>query len=326
MAGLPTRAGSDVLADAPPATADAPVVARLRRGRRGRGGQAAHPRVRLRPDRRRRRHRAGPQPARPDPDHRRLVVRARPPRSPPGTCRWRWAPTPAPACAPRRRCAGWSGSSRRSARCPPTGVFPLSETCDHVGLLAADVHGAAVAWDVLRRPDGTGGGSRPPASTGVRVGVLLDDVLAGRRPGARPRPSRPRSSALAARRRARRRAAHADDRRAGRHLPARSSGRRPTRRTPRWLAERPQDYQPVTRERLLPLAEQPARALRRRRSATRRRLVAALRAAVGRASTCWCCPPPGCGPPRSARARWTIGGRDGAGADRRCSRSPCRST
>jgi aspartyl-tRNA(Asn)/glutamyl-tRNA(Gln) amidotransferase subunit A len=47
-----------------------------------------------------------------------------------------------------------------------------------------------------------------------------------------------------------------------------------------WLAERPQDYQPITRERLMLWADQPARqyvdALR-----TRRRLVAAMREAVG---------------------------------------------
>jgi aspartyl-tRNA(Asn)/glutamyl-tRNA(Gln) amidotransferase subunit A len=47
-----------------------------------------------------------------------------------------------------------------------------------------------------------------------------------------------------------------------------------------WLAERPQDYQDATRERLLPWAAQPAKeyvdALR-----ARRRLAAAMRAAVG---------------------------------------------
>ena len=55
------------------------------------------------------------------------------------------------ACAPRPRCAASSGSSRRTGTCPPTGVFPLAESLDHVGLLTADVHGAAVAWDVLDR-------------------------------------------------------------------------------------------------------------------------------------------------------------------------------
>jgi Asp-tRNA(Asn)/Glu-tRNA(Gln) amidotransferase A subunit family amidase len=47
---------------------------------------------------------------------------------------------------------------------PTERVFPLSETCDHVGVLAADAHAAGVAWDVLSRTDGTGGGIQAPAS------------------------------------------------------------------------------------------------------------------------------------------------------------------
>jgi aspartyl-tRNA(Asn)/glutamyl-tRNA(Gln) amidotransferase subunit A len=47
----------------------------------------------------------------------------------------------------------------------------------------------------------------------------------------------------------------------------------------RWLAERPQDYQPVTRERLLAAADLPAREYVRAQR-TRRRLSAAFRAAV----------------------------------------------
>jgi Asp-tRNA(Asn)/Glu-tRNA(Gln) amidotransferase A subunit family amidase len=47
----------------------------------------------------------------------------------------------------------------------------------------------------------------------------------------------------------------------------------------KWLADRPQDYQPITRERLLPFADQPARAYVDAMR-TRRRLKAALRATV----------------------------------------------
>jgi Asp-tRNA(Asn)/Glu-tRNA(Gln) amidotransferase A subunit family amidase len=55
------------------------------------------------------------------------------------------------------------------------GVFPLAETLDTVGVLAADTHSASVAWDVLSRPDGTGGGIQPPGIAGTHVGVLVDD-------------------------------------------------------------------------------------------------------------------------------------------------------
>ncbi|HEY3260702.1 MAG TPA: amidase [Pseudonocardiaceae bacterium] len=54
------------------------------------------------------------------------------------------------------------------------GVFPLSETCDHVGLLAADTHTAGVGYDVLARLDATGGGIQEPGVRGVLVGVPTD--------------------------------------------------------------------------------------------------------------------------------------------------------
>jgi len=55
---------------------------------------------------------------------------------------------------------------------PTTGVFPLSTTLDHVGLLTADVHGASVAWDVLARgAEGTGGGIQEPGVSGLRIGL-----------------------------------------------------------------------------------------------------------------------------------------------------------
>jgi Asp-tRNA(Asn)/Glu-tRNA(Gln) amidotransferase A subunit family amidase len=54
------------------------------------------------------------------------------------------------------------------------GVFPLSESCDHVGLFAADVHSVGVAWDVLSRQDATGGGIHEPGVRDVMVGVPTD--------------------------------------------------------------------------------------------------------------------------------------------------------
>ena len=59
---------------------------------------------------------------------------------------------------------------------PTTGVFPLAESLDHVGLLTADVHSAAVAWDVLDRgAEGTGGGIQAPGVAGLTVCVPRDE-------------------------------------------------------------------------------------------------------------------------------------------------------
>ena len=121
VAGLPTRCGSNVFADAPPATEDAPAVARLRAAgavvvaklhtqefAHGPTGDAVG-------------HRAPPATRTTRPGSPAARRRGRPARSRPGTCRWRWAPTPAAACAPPPRTAGSSGSSRRSGTFPSTG-------------------------------------------------------------------------------------------------------------------------------------------------------------------------------------------------------------
>nr|WP_308253520.1 amidase family protein [Pseudonocardia sp. ICBG601] len=108
VAGLPTRCGSRLLADAGP---------RGRRraggddaaGRRGRGRrEAPHPRVRLRPHRRRRGHRPGPQPARPVPDHRRLVLRSAAAVAA-GHLALTVGTDTGRACGPRPRCAASPG-------------------------------------------------------------------------------------------------------------------------------------------------------------------------------------------------------------------------
>jgi Asp-tRNA(Asn)/Glu-tRNA(Gln) amidotransferase A subunit family amidase len=156
-------------------------------------------------------------------------------------------------------------------------VFPLSESLDHVGLLTADVHSASVAWDVLSRPDGTGGGIQLPGVKGVRVGVLVDDYWRAADPvidaGVDAAVARLRdqgASVVEVRTPmideladvygtivgAEAFATHAD-----------------------WITTRPQDYQPATRDRIAPNAGMAActyvDALR-----TRRRLVAELRAAA----------------------------------------------
>ncbi|GAA1320673.1 amidase [Pseudonocardia xinjiangensis] len=277
VAGLPTRAGSNVLADAPPAKADAAVVARLREAGAvvvaklhthefayGPTGDIAATGPALNPH---------------DPTritggsssgsaaavaagHLPLAL---------GTDTGASVRTPAALC-------GVVGLKPAFGALSIDGVFPLSETCDHVGVLAADVHAASVAWDVLSRPDGTGGGIQSPGVAGVRVGVLVDDYWRALDPAL--------DAAVAA---------------AAETLRARGAsvvevstpmidelaatypvivGAEAYATHAAWLAERPQDYQDATRERLLPWAAQPAKeyvdALR-----ARRRLAAAMRAAVG---------------------------------------------
>src|SRR3954447_2253582 len=128
VAGLPTKCGSLVFADAPPAAVDAPVVARLLEagavvvaklhthefaygptGDVSATGPARNPHD---PTRITGGSSSGSAPA---------VAPGRPPPPPPAPCHSPWAPTRGRACARRPRCAGWSGSSRRSGRCPPSG-------------------------------------------------------------------------------------------------------------------------------------------------------------------------------------------------------------
>jgi aspartyl-tRNA(Asn)/glutamyl-tRNA(Gln) amidotransferase subunit A len=174
VAGLPTRAGSLVRADAPPAAVDAPVVARLIEAGAvvvaklhthefayGPTGDVAA---------------TGPAHNPHDPTritggsssgsaaavaagHLPLAL---------GTDTGASVRTPAALC-------GVVGLKPAAGHLPTEGAFPLSETLDHIGLITADVHSASVAWDVLARPDGTGGGIQPPGVAGVRVGVPVDD-------------------------------------------------------------------------------------------------------------------------------------------------------
>ncbi|HZG92327.1 MAG TPA: amidase [Pseudonocardia sp.] len=275
VAGLPTRAGSNVLADAPPATADAPVVTRLQEA-----GAIVVAKLHT--------HEfaygptgdvAATGPARNPHDPSRItggsssgsaaaVAAGHLPLAL-GTDTGASVRTPAALC-------GVVGLKPGFGALSTDGVFPLSETCDHVGVLAADVHAASVAWDVLSRPDGTGG-IQPPGVDGVRVGVLLDDYW------------RPADPALAAATAA-----------AVEQLAARGAevvevrtpmidelaatygtivGAEAYATHAAWLAERPGDYQPITAERLALVADLPAAAyvaaLR-----TRRRLAAEFRTAV----------------------------------------------
>jgi Asp-tRNA(Asn)/Glu-tRNA(Gln) amidotransferase A subunit family amidase len=276
VTGLPTRAGSLVLADAPPATADAAVVTRLRQA-----GAVVVAKLHT--------HEfafgptgdiAATGPARNPHDPERITggsssgsaaaVAAGLLPLALGTDTGASVRTPAALC-------GVVGLKPTFGALSTDGVFPLSETCDHVGVLAADVHAASVAWDVLVRPDGTGGGIQAPGVNGVRVGVPTDAYW---------RALDPALDAAVASAVARLQARGATVVEVGTPMIeelaatyAQIVGAEAYATHAGWLAERPQDYQRVTRERLMPFAEQPAKAYVDALRA-RRRLGQELQAAV----------------------------------------------
>lgn len=168
--GLPTRCGSNVLAQAGPAAADSPVVARLREagaivvaklhthefaygptGDVSASGPARNPHDLTRITGGSSSGSAAAVAA----GHLALAL---------GTDTGASVRVPAALC-------GVVGLKPARGQLSTENVFPLSETCDHVGVLTADVHGASVAWDVLARPDGTGGGIQQPGVSGLRIGV-----------------------------------------------------------------------------------------------------------------------------------------------------------
>ena len=69
--------------------------------------------------------------------------------------------TPAALC-------GVVGLKPTRARLPTAGVFPLSETCDHVGLLASDVDSTALAWEALSDQDAPGATASPGSGSECR--------------------------------------------------------------------------------------------------------------------------------------------------------------
>ena len=175
--GLPTRAGSGVLADAAPATADAEVVARLRAagaivvakthlhelaygptGAVSVDGPAAHPQDPTRIT-------GGSSSGSAALVALGVVALAL------GTDTGCSVRTPAALC-------GVVGLKPTLGALPTTGTVALSTTLDHVGLLAADPHGASVAWDVLARgAEGTGGGIQQPGVQGLRIGLPTGDLF-----------------------------------------------------------------------------------------------------------------------------------------------------
>jgi Asp-tRNA(Asn)/Glu-tRNA(Gln) amidotransferase A subunit family amidase len=274
VAGLPTRAGSTVLTDARPAAADASVVARLTEagavvvaklhthefgygptGDVAATGPARNPRA---PERITGGSSSGSAAA-VAAGHLPLAI---------GTDTGGSVRIPAALC-------GVVGLKPAFGRLPTDGVFPLSETCDHVGLLAADVPAAATAWDVLSGPADS---ETVRSLAGALVGIPVDDYWRAHDPVL------DEAAAAAAEALQRRGARVVDvptpmiDDLAAAYLAIVGAEGYATHAA--WLAERPGDYQPATRAGIAPFADQPAReyvdALR-----ARRRLSAAWRRALG---------------------------------------------
>jgi len=276
VAGLPTRCGSLVFADAPPAAADAPVVARLLEA-----GAVVVAKLHT--------HEfaygptgdvAATGPARNPHDPSRITggsssgsaaaVAAGHLALALGTDTGASVRTPAALC-------GVVGLKPAYGHLSAEGAFPLAESLDTVGLLTADVHSASVAWDVLDRPDGTGGGIQQPGVRGVRVGVPTDAYW---------RPADPSIGAVVAAAVERLRGAGAEVVEVTTPMIDELAATYPVIvGAEAWAThaeafeKTPELFQPVTRERLAPNAELSARAyvdaVR-----TRRRLVAAMRAAL----------------------------------------------
>ncbi len=276
VAGLPTRCGSLVLADAPPAPVDAPVVARLVAA-----GAVVVAKLHT--------HEfaygptgdvAATGPARNPHDPSRItggsssgsaaaVAAGHLPLAL-GTDTGASVRTPAALC-------GVVGLKPGYGHLSVEGVFPLSESLDTVGLITADVHSASVAWDVLARPDGTGGGIQLPGVKGVRIGVPVDPYW---------RPADPSITAVVEAALGRLRGAGAEVVEVASPMIDELAATYPVIvGAEAWathadaFTRSPELFQPVTRERLAPNAGLPARAyvdaLR-----IRRRLTAAFRAAL----------------------------------------------
>ncbi|WP_308259132.1 amidase [Pseudonocardia sp. H11422] len=279
VVGLPTRAGSNVLADAPPATSEGPVVTRLREAGAVIVGKLHTHEFAYGPSG----DVSGTGPARNPHDRGRItggsssgsgaaVAAGHVPLAL-GTDTGASVRVPAALC-------GVVGLKPTLGRLSTDGVFPLSETCDHVGLLTGDVHSASVAWDVLSRADGTGGGIQLPGVSGVRAGVLPDPYWQAADPVLN-------DGVAAAVQRLTAGGAHVVEVQTPMidELAASYSeivGAEAYATHAAWLAQRHEDYQPFTAQRLQALADQPAHAYIDALRA-RRRLSAAFRAACDEA-------------------------------------------
>ena len=175
--GLPTRCGSAVFENRPPATADAEVVARLRAA-----GAVIVAKTHT--------HEFGYGPTGD-------IAATGPARNPHEPNRITGGSSSGSAAAvaaghlPLALGSDTGGSVRvPAALCgvvglkpalgalPTTGVFPLAETCDTVGVIAADTYSTSLAWDALNRPEHVAAPGLDQMSrdvTGLVVGRPVDD-------------------------------------------------------------------------------------------------------------------------------------------------------
>ncbi len=251
VAGMPTRCGSAVLADAVAATADAEVVARLRAAGAivvakththefayGPTGDVAV---------------QGPCRNPHDPD---LITGGSSAGSAAavaagmvplalGTDTGCSVRTPAALC-------GIVGLKPAFGALPTAGVFPLSETCDHVGLLGADVGVVATAFGAL-----TGQLIDPWAPlTGMEIGRPTDPYWRVHDPEIAAGVERAAAALTAAGATVREVTMPGIDELAATYPTIVGAEAYATHRE--WLDQRPDDYQPATRQRLLAAAQTPA--------------------------------------------------------------------
>ncbi|MDT0352561.1 amidase [Pseudonocardia charpentierae] len=277
VAGLPTRCGSALFADAAPAVEDAAAVARLRAAgavvvaklhtqefAHGPTGDASA---------------SGPAHNPHDPTR----ITGGSSSGSAGAVAAGYVPlalgtdTGCSVRTPAAHC-GVVGLKPAYGHVPVDGVFPLAESLDHVGLLTADVHGAAVAWDVLDRgAEGTGGGIQAPGVQGLTVCVPSDEHWET----ADPVIDEAWDAAVRALERA---GAKIVDMRLPQCMELALSypeivGAEAYTTHRHFLAESPEAYQPIVRERLLAVADRPAHhyvAAQRGRRLLARELSAAL--------------------------------------------------
>ncbi|MPZ65588.1 MAG: amidase [Pseudonocardiaceae bacterium] len=251
VAGMPTRCGSAVLADAPPATADAEVVVRLRAAGAvivakththefayGPTGDVAV---------------QGPCHNPHDPDRitggssagSAAAVAAGMVPLALGTDTGCSVRTPAALC-------GVVGLKPAFGALPTAGVFPLSETCDHVGLLGADVTVVATAFGAL-----TGQLLDPTAPlTGVVIGRPTDPYWRVHDPEIAAGVEHAAATLSVAGASVREVTMPGIDELGATYPVIVGAEAYATHRE--WLAQRPDDYQPATRARLLATARMPA--------------------------------------------------------------------
>ncbi len=177
VAGLPTRCGSAILCDAPPAAADAPIVARLRQAGAVIVGKLHTHEFAYGPIG----DAAATGPARNPHDLSRITggsssgsaaaVGAGHLALAIGTDTGASVRTPAALC-------GVAGLKPRRGALPDAGVFPLAESFDTVGLLAADPASVACAWDALHGRTASGWRPAGPGLLGLRVGLPDDPYWA----------------------------------------------------------------------------------------------------------------------------------------------------